>query len=106
MSYRTDGRPAGRKTDTLAAADGLYLPFAAGGQPLGVLALFLGDGRVFGADERALAEAFTNQAALALKRSDLAGWIWPPPASSRPALPSTSAVTNRKEERQPVAGSQ
>ncbi|HEX8385138.1 MAG TPA: DUF4118 domain-containing protein, partial [Rubricoccaceae bacterium] len=96
------GRPAGRKTDTLAAADGLYLPFAAGGQPLGVLALFLEEGRVLGADERALAEAFTNQAALALKRSDLAGWIWPAPAAPRPDLPSTAAATVFRHDRAAV----
>lgn len=80
----THGRPAGRRTDTLAAADGLYLPLAAGGHSLGVLALFTGEDRVLSADEWALAEAFTNQAALALKRSDLAGWIWPTSPAARP----------------------
>ena len=84
------GRAAGRRTDTLAAADGLYLPFVAGGQPLGVLALFPGPDRVLAADEMALVEAFVNQAALALRRSDLAGWIWPAPAVPRPPLPSTA----------------
>ena len=86
------GRAAGRRTDTLAAADGLYLPFVAGGQPLGVLALFPGPDRVLAADEMALVEAFVNQAALALRRSDLAGWIWPAPAAPRPPLPSTAAA--------------
>ena len=90
------GQPAGRRTDTLAAADGLYLPFVAGGQPLGVLALFLPEGRALASDERALIEAFTNQAALALKRSDLAGWIWPSPPAPRPALPSTAALTSAR----------
>ena len=90
------GLPAGRRTDTLAAADGLYLPFVAGGQPLGVLALFLPEGRALASDERALIEAFTNQAALALKRSDLAGWIWPSPSAPRPALPSTAALTTAR----------
>ena len=86
------GRAAGRRTDTLAAADGVYLPFVAGGQPLGVLALFVEGDRVFASDEMALVEAFVNQAALALRRSDLAGWIWPAPAAARAPLPSTAAA--------------
>lgn len=85
------GKPAGRQTDTLAAAEGVYLPLVAGGEPLGVLALFLPPERAFGPDERALAEAFVNQAALALKRSDLAGWIWPTPAALRSVLPAMAA---------------
>jgi two-component system sensor histidine kinase KdpD len=87
-------RPAGRGTDTLPSAAGLHLPFAAGGQALGVLALFLPEGHSPSADERHLAEAFVNQAALALKRSDLAGWIWPgSPAVERPPLPATARYT-------------
>ena len=86
------GQPAGRRTDTLAASDGLYLPFVAGGQPLGVLALFVGAERVLASDEMALVEAFVNQAALALRRSDLAGWIWPASPAARPPLPSTAAA--------------
>jgi two-component system sensor histidine kinase KdpD len=85
------GRPAGRRTDTLPSAEGLYLPLTAGGETLGVLALFLPDDRALSPDERSLAEAFVNQAALALKRSDLAGWLWPAaPAAERPPLPSTA----------------
>jgi hypothetical protein len=45
-------------------------------------------------DEQDLAEAFVNQAAVALKRSDLAGWIWPPESTAeRPPLPSTARYT-------------
>jgi two-component system sensor histidine kinase KdpD len=89
-----NGRQAGRRTDTLASAAGLYLPFVAAGQALGVLALFLPEGRVLSPDEQDLAEAFVNQAAVALKRSDLAGWIWPAePAAGRPPLPSTARYT-------------
>jgi two-component system sensor histidine kinase KdpD len=91
-------RPAGRGTDTLPSAAGLYLPLNAAGQALGVLALFLPAGRALSADERHLADAFANQAALALKRSDLAAWIWPAGPSApveRSPLPSTARYTSK-----------
>ena len=86
-------RPAGRQTDTLPAATGLHLPLVSGGPALGVLALFAPAARPLSPDERSLAEAFVNQAAVALKRSDLAAWIWPAAPAERPPLPSTARYT-------------
>jgi two-component system sensor histidine kinase KdpD len=86
-----NGRPAGRGTDTLPSASGLHLPLVAGGEALGVVALFFPAERSMSPEERHLAEAFVNQAAVALKRSDLAGWLWPDPSGgARPPLPSTA----------------
>lgn len=63
---------AGRGTDTLPAADALYVPIAASHGPVGVLAISHPDpAHLLSPDQRLLLEAVTNQVALALERDQL-----------------------------------
>jgi two-component system, OmpR family, sensor histidine kinase KdpD len=64
---------AGRGTNTLAGAEGLYLPLVGSRGPVGVLAVRLEHRRrPLGTDPMHLLETFANQAALALERALLA----------------------------------
>lgn len=64
------GRPAGRGTDTLGAATGLYLPITGGKGTIGVLAIALGKRtRPLTPAEMQLLEVFVGQSALALERA-------------------------------------
>jgi len=66
-------RLAGRHTDTLSTARGLYLPLTASQGVVGVLAVFPNDPRRFiPVDQLHLLETFANQTALALERTRLA----------------------------------
>jgi two-component system, OmpR family, sensor histidine kinase KdpD len=62
---------AGRGTDTLPAAAGLYLPMVATGRTVGVLGL-LSPSAAYDAQRSRLLEAFANQSALAVERTALA----------------------------------
>jgi len=67
------GRPAGRSTDTLPAAQGLYLPLRAVGGTVGVLGVRPADTAPLDDPMTVrLLEAFAGQAALALERALLA----------------------------------
>ena len=62
------GRPAGKTTDTLPAAKGLYLPLRTSRGVLGVLGVHPTDPAILTApDRRHLLEAFANQIALAVE---------------------------------------
>lgn len=62
------GRPAGRTTDTLPAAKGLYLPLRTSRGTVGVLGVHPADPGVLTAPDRMhLLEAFANQIALAVE---------------------------------------
>jgi two-component system sensor histidine kinase KdpD len=66
------GQMAGRGTQTLSLAEGLYVPLRAAGVPLGVLGVRPADpGRLLIPEQLHLLEAFANQAALALERGRL-----------------------------------
>jgi two-component system sensor histidine kinase KdpD len=63
---------AGRGTDTLPASEGTYLPLRASRGVIGVLGLMgLSNGGLL-PEQRQMAEAFANQAALAVERTTLA----------------------------------
>lgn len=64
-------QPAGRGTDTLPAANGVYLPMAATSGTVGVLGL-LNPRNMSDPDRLHLLEAFANQSAVALERAALA----------------------------------
>ncbi|HTY07065.1 MAG TPA: sensor histidine kinase KdpD [Gemmatimonadales bacterium] len=67
------GRPAGRSTDTLPAAQGLYLPLVAASGTVGVLGVRpTGEAALDDPMALRLLEAFAGQAALALERALLA----------------------------------
>jgi two-component system sensor histidine kinase KdpD len=67
------GRPAGHGTDTLPAAEGLYLPLVGSAGPLGVLGVARGARtEALGPADRQLVETFVAQTALALERAALA----------------------------------
>jgi len=67
------GRPAGRGTDTLPAADHLWLPVLAGREPGVVLGLAVPlSGQALAPDRRRLVEAMAAQAGVALERAELA----------------------------------
>ncbi|HHW42099.1 MAG TPA: sensor histidine kinase KdpD [Syntrophomonadaceae bacterium] len=67
------GQFAGRGTDTLAGADGLYLPLKTEENNLGVLGVKLGHPeRYLAPEQRRLLEAFASLAALAILRLQLA----------------------------------
>ena len=67
------GQPAGRGTDTLPAADHLWLPVLAGHEPAVVLGLAVpASGQVLAPNRRQLVEALATQAGLALERAELA----------------------------------
>jgi two-component system sensor histidine kinase KdpD len=62
------GRPAGKTTDTLPAAKGLYLPLRTSRGPVGVLGVHPTDPALLTAPDRMhLLEAFANQIALAVE---------------------------------------
>lgn len=66
------GQMAGRGTQTLSLAEGLYVPLRAAGVPLGVLGIRPADpDRLLIPEQLHLLEAFANQAALALERGRL-----------------------------------
>ena len=67
------GQPAGRGTDTLPAADHLWLPVLAGREPGVVLGLAVpASGHALAPDRRQLVEALAAQAGLAVERAELA----------------------------------
>lgn len=66
------GRPAGKSTDTLPAAQALYLPLVAASGSIGVLGVQAGGGGLEDPMALQLLEAFAGQAALALERELLA----------------------------------
>jgi two-component system sensor histidine kinase KdpD len=67
------GRPAGRGTDTLPAAEARYLPLKTARGVIGVLGLKLARSGLHSTQEqRRLMEAFANQTALAIERAQLA----------------------------------
>jgi two-component system sensor histidine kinase KdpD len=68
------GKRAGRGSDTLAAAAGLYTPMiGSNGRTVGVFAIRPPDDALFGDPERVrLLDAFANQTALALERAQMA----------------------------------
>jgi two-component system sensor histidine kinase KdpD len=67
------GSPAGRGTDTLPGAKGLYLPLTGSEGAVGVLGILQEqEGPRLRPDQRHLLEAFAGQAALALERARLA----------------------------------
>lgn len=63
------GKPAGRDTDTLPNAEGLYLPLRGAGTTLAVLAVRPRPNSFDTPEERHLLDAFAHQAAIALERS-------------------------------------
>ena len=66
-------QPAGRGTDTLAAAEARYLPLKTARGPVGVLGVKPTDPAAFlTPDQRRLLEAFASLAALAVERAQLA----------------------------------
>jgi two-component system sensor histidine kinase KdpD len=67
------GRPAGRGTDTLNGAAGLYLPLKTENTVVGVLAVWLaaGETRLLLPDRRRLLEAFASLLAVAVNRARL-----------------------------------
>src|SRR5690606_6997027 len=65
--------PAGRGTETLPAAQALYLPLTAAGRTIGVLGVAAEDaGKLASPAERQLLDAMTGPVALALQRVRLA----------------------------------
>lgn len=67
------GHPAGRDTDTLGGAGGLYLPLLSGQGPIGVLAFRPEEVRwPLTPTQRGLLETFANTLGLALERAKLA----------------------------------
>ncbi|MBS1724201.1 MAG: sensor histidine kinase KdpD [Armatimonadetes bacterium] len=64
-----NGRPAGRGTDTLAGATGMYMPLQGSTSCVGVLALGLGHSGSLDSGGRHMIEAVANQLALALDRT-------------------------------------
>jgi two-component system, OmpR family, sensor histidine kinase KdpD len=63
---------AGRGTNTLPAADGIYVPLRASRGVIGVLGLFGTTSGGWTGEQRQLAEAFASQTALAVERAALA----------------------------------
>ena len=64
-----NGKPAGPGTDTRPSQDGLYLPLATTGRPLGVVRISRPDaGQLMDTVHRSLVEALVAQAALGLER--------------------------------------
>jgi two-component system sensor histidine kinase KdpD len=61
-------RAAGRHTDTLPSANGLYLPLLAHGDCIGVLAIRQPSGMRMGLEQETLLETFAGQIALAMER--------------------------------------
>jgi two-component system sensor histidine kinase KdpD len=61
-------RPAGRHTDTLPSAEGLYVPLLAHGECLGVLAVRQPSGARMGLEQGTLLDTFAGQIALAMER--------------------------------------
>ncbi len=62
------GQPAGRTTNTLPAAEGLFLPLSVPGKVAGVLGILSGAAeRLDSPDQRHLLETFANQIALAVE---------------------------------------
>jgi two-component system sensor histidine kinase KdpD len=73
---------AGRYTDTLTTAKGIYLPLRAASRTLGVLGLHpAAPERLMEPEQRHLLETFANQLALALERTQLSGGVEPPSAT-------------------------
>jgi two-component system sensor histidine kinase KdpD len=69
-----NGRPAGRGTDTLSAAEARYLPMKTAQGVIGVLAVKPETpGTQLSPDQRRLLDAFASQAAQAIERVQLAG---------------------------------
>ncbi len=66
-----NGKPAGRFTDTLSAADAAYLPLIAPGGTIGVLALRTRRSQPLSTDEEALLDTFARQVALVIEREML-----------------------------------
>jgi two-component system sensor histidine kinase KdpD len=60
--------PAGRHTDTLPSAEGLYVPLLAHGECLGVLAIRQPSGARMGLEQGTLLDTFAGQIALAMER--------------------------------------
>lgn len=66
-------KPAGSGTDTLPAAEAIYVPLLGYKRVIGVLAVrFLEEGRFIAPDRLHLLETFANQMAVACERADLA----------------------------------
>lgn len=65
------GAPAGRGTETLLGAEGLYLPLSGTRGPIGVLALKTQNRAPLDPQQMDLLETFANQVALALERARL-----------------------------------
>jgi two-component system sensor histidine kinase KdpD len=66
-------QPAGAGTNTLPAAQGMYLPLKSSRGVLGVIGIFGENGHPsFGPERRQLVEAFASQSGLALERAALA----------------------------------
>ncbi|OQX05528.1 MAG: hypothetical protein BWK76_27360, partial [Desulfobulbaceae bacterium A2] len=64
---------AGRGTDTLPAAQGLYLPLVTASRPVGVLGILSASAEhAFDQDQLHVLEGFANQAAMAIERTFLA----------------------------------
>jgi two-component system sensor histidine kinase KdpD len=61
-------RPAGRHTDTLPSAEGLYVPLLAHGECLGVLAVRQPSGASMGLEQETLLDMFAGQIAVAMDR--------------------------------------
>ncbi len=61
-------KPAGRFTETLPAADALYLPLRTPNRTVGVLGVRLHDDRPLSFDQRTLLETFASQMALGIER--------------------------------------
>jgi two-component system sensor histidine kinase KdpD len=73
------GKMAGRYTDTLPTAKGIYLPLRAGSRTLGVLGLHpAAPERLLEPEQLHLLETFANQLALALERAQLSSGVEPP----------------------------
>lgn len=66
------GQPAGRGTNTLPTAAGIYVPLRGPRGVNGVLGVLCGDQAALDADRRRMVEAFAAQAALAVERANLA----------------------------------
>ncbi len=67
------GQPAGRGTDTLAAADTRFIPLKTANGVIGVIGIRPGNPEnTLTADQRRLLETFTSQAALAIEHARLA----------------------------------
>lgn len=66
------GRRAGCGTDTLPAAEALYLPLKTAQETIGVLGVRLGPASQTTPEQRRLLDAFANQAAVAIEATNLA----------------------------------